>query len=96
MKKLWKIIQKIGEEDVHVEFKIHQQGFAQVIWKATVEVNYTSLFNRKDFDETYMIPAIEERYVMVEYGESPKRAVENITNRLKKAYKRMEKENDGY
>lgn len=91
MKKLVRLIEDISDEYTDVIFEFNTQGLGGTCWSAKVTVNHTALFKKKDFDRIETIPAIEERYVMEEVSLYPHRAIENITHRLNKAYKNMEK-----
>ena len=92
MNKLIKTIEKISDLGPDVRFQFNTQGLQGIYWKARVEVNYTDLFDEKDFDKVGSIPAIEQLYIMEEISEYPHRAIENITRRLKDVYKKMDKE----
>lgn len=89
MDKLVRLIEKISDLGPDVRFEFHSQGLDGLYWKARVEVNYTDLFDKADFDKIEVIPAIEELYVMEEVSQYPNRAIENITRRLKKVYKNL-------
>lgn len=89
MKKLIKTINEITECGPNVSFSLEQIGFTNPFWRATIEVNYTDFFHKKDFDEAYVIDAIEERYIMREIAETPERAVKNISRRMHKVNKKF-------
>lgn len=89
MKKLIEAMEAISECGPDITFSLRQIGLAESFWQAEVTVNYTDLFDEKDFDETYVIDAIEERYMMLEVSKSPSRAIQNLSRRLKKVNKKF-------
>lgn len=91
MDKLARIMEQISYLGPDISFEIHSQGLAGIYWQARIEVNYTDMFDEKDFDKIKSLAPIEQRYVMEEIATHPNRAIENITRRLKKVYKNMEK-----
>ena len=91
MNKLIKTIEKISDLGPDIRFEFNTQGLQGIYWKARVEVNYTDLFDEKDFDKVGSVPGIEQLYIMEEVSEYPHRAIENITRRLKDVYKKMNK-----
>ena len=89
MKNLAKIIGEVADLGPMVIFSLEQIGFSGAFWQAEIEVNYTDLFRKKDWDKIYVLEALEERYVMREFAETPFRAVENIAKRFNKVAKRI-------
>lgn len=89
MKNLIQIIEKITDLGPDVTFKFHQQSLSGAHWRGEIEVSYTDMFDKADFDTERQIPAIARLYVMEEYSPHPQRVIENLTRRLSEVYDKL-------